>query len=385
MRRWLALALGLPLLQGCATVSGWFSGEKVSEPPAPLAEFQPETRVQTVWSRDAGSAGGELVLALRPGLRGGQLAVADPRGRVSLLDADTGAPVWEADLRLPASAGPTLGDGVVVVGASDGQVVALEAEGGAVRWETRLSSEVLAPPAIARGVAVVRSVDGRVYGLDARSGRRIWVFERAAPVLTLRGTAAPVVAGDLVLLGFDGGRLVAVTLQDGRAVWEVGLGSPRGRSDIERIVDVDAAPVVAADAVYAVAYHGRLAALDLASGRPHWDREMSSTSGLAVSGRTVYVSDEQGYVWGLDRFSGQDQWQQTGLRGRGLTGPVVVGRYVVVGDREGYLHWLRREDGAFAGRERVDREGFYPGLETDGTTLYVYGRGATVAALRPGG
>ena len=383
MRRWLALAGATSLLAGCSTVTGWFSSADTGEPPAPLVDFQPSLSVRTLWSYDAGASGKDRILALRAAVRGGRVAVADPKGQVTLLDADTGTSLWEVDIRAPASAGPTLGEGLVVVGTSDGQVMALEAESGAVRWQTRVTSEVLSPPAIGRGTVAVRSLDGRLFGLDAQTGRRLWVYEKGVPILSLRGTGDPVVAGELVLDGFDGGRLVAVALRDGRQVWEARVGVPRGRSDLDRMIDIDSAPVVVGDAVYVVSFHGQVTALELTSGRPAWQHDMSSSAGLAVDARYVYVSDEQSHVWALDRFNGRVAWHQERLKARGLTGPVVVGRYVVVGDNEGYLHWLRREDGEFAARQQVDKAGFYGTPEVDRDTLYAYGRSGDVEALRP--
>jgi outer membrane protein assembly factor BamB len=382
--RWLALAAAA-LLGGCSTITGWFSSESVAEPPAPLVEFQPTVEVRTLWERDIGAGSDDQAIALRPAVQRDRLAVADTRGRVQMLDARTGSPVWEVDLRLPLSAGPTLGEGLAIVGSGAGEILALEAETGALRWRTRVSSEVLSPPAIGRGVVAVRTGDGRLFGLDATSGRRLWVFERSVPVLSLRGTGAPVIAGDLVVAGFDGGRLVAASLLEGRAAWEVRLGEARGRSDLDRVSDVDASPLVVGEAVYAVASRGFVAAIELASGRPFWQREAASTAGLAADGRALYVVDDQGHVSALDRFSGRGAWQQTKLRARGLTAPALVGRYVVVGDREGYLHWLRREDGELAARQRVDKAGFYRTLEADGGVLYVYGRSGVLAALQPGG
>ena len=383
MKRWLAVLSATGLLGGCSTITGWFSSSDTTEPPAPLVDFQPSTTVRTLWTHDAGASGKDRSLTLRAAVRGNRVAVADPKGRVTLLEADTGTSIWEVDTRVPASAGPTLGDALVVVGASDGQVVALEAESGTVRWQTRVSSEILSPPAIGRGVVVVRSLDGRLFGLDAQSGRRLWVYEKGVPLLSLRGTGAPTVAGELALNGFDGGRLVAIALRDGRAVWEARVGAPRGRSDLERMVDIDSAPVVLGDAVYVVSYHGQVAALELTSGRPAWQRDMSSSAGLAVDGRNVYVSDDQSHVWALDRFNGRPVWHQERLQARGLTAPVVLDRYVVVGDREGYLHWLRREDGEFAARQQVDKAGFYAAPEVDRNTVYAYSRSGVVEALRP--
>ncbi len=384
MTRRLVLMALAALLGGCSTVSGWFGSDDKTEPPAPLTDFSPTVSVRTLWSRDAGASGKGQLLDLRAAVRGGRVAVADPKGRVTLFDAESGTSIWETATRTPISAGPTVGSGVVAVGTADGQVLALEVDGGAIRWQTRVTSEVLSPPAVGAGIVAVRTVDGRLFGLDLQSGRRVWVFDKGVPLLSLRGTGDPVIAGELVLNGFDGGRLVAVAARDGRQVWEARIAAARGRSDLERMVDIDSAPVVTEDAVYAVAYRGQVAAIDPTSGRAFWQKDLSSSAGLAVDARSVFVTDERSVVWALDRYSGRVLWQQDRMKLRGLTAPVMAGRYVVVGDFEGYLHWLRREDGELAARARVDSAGFYSAPETAGGVIYAYGRGGTVEALRAG-
>lgn len=377
MRHALAL-LPVVALAGC----GLFGGDD-RIPPAPLPELAPELTVRTVWSRDLGGSRSGQALALLPAVTADRVYAATPKGRVVALDSASGASLWETDTGTLLSAGPGVGGGLAAVATTDGHVLGLDAQSGAVRWRSRVSSEVLAPPGVGGGIVAAHSVDGRLYGLDAQSGRRLWAYESQVPLLTLRGTGAPVVISDAVLAGFDGGRLVALTLRDGRPAWEARLATPRGRSDLERMVDIDSTPVVVEDTVYAVALHGTVGALELASGRPRWQRELSSHAGLTVDPRAVYVTDDKDQVWALDRSSGRPAWRQDKLGRRDLTAPAVVGRYVVVGDFEGYLHWMRREDGRFVARQRVDKSGFHGAPRSVRGTLYVYGRDGTLAALRP--
>jgi len=286
------------------------------------------------------------------------------------------------DLDRPISGGPAVGDGLVVVGTNKGEVFALDAATGERRWQAGVSSEVLAPPAVGSGVVAVRTLDGRLFGLDARTGKRRWIYDSPVPVLSLRGTGEPVIAGELVLNGFDGGRLVALLAADGRVEWEQQVAVPRGRSELERMVDMDSRPVVVDDAVYVTAFQGRVAALDLLSGDVLWDRDLSSYAGVAVDAAAVYVSDAEGFVWALDRFSGNSLWRQADLEQRRVTAPVRLGDYVVVGDEEGMLHWLSVEDGRFVARTRVDGAGISstPATGRDGR-LYVYGNSGEITAF----
>jgi outer membrane protein assembly factor BamB len=376
-----ALALGV-LVTGCSAVQEYLGGEDNDEPPAELVEFTPEIEIETLWSRDVGSGVDEQYLKLRPTVVGGRVYAAGRDGDVAAYDALTGDLVWEQQTDVPISGGPGIGEGLVLVGTSEAGVVALWAETGEPAWRTRVSSEVLATPAAAGGVVVVRTGDGKLFGLSRDSGKRIWVYDRTVPVLTLRGTSSPVTAGDTVLAGFDSGRLVSVSLRDGQPVWEARVAVPRGRSELERMVDIDGDPVVADREVYVATFQGDVAAVDLGTGRVLWRRDMSSHVGVGVGARNVYVTDEMSHIWALDRSSSASLWRQQRLQARGVTSPVVFGDYLVVGDLEGYVHWLRREDGQFVGRHQAGDGFIAPPVATD-EAVYLYDRGGRLTAVRP--
>ncbi len=368
-------------LGGCGTVSGWMDRGDGRDLPE-LVPVENVIPLQVRWSRDVGDGVGELHTGLQAAVAGDRVYGAGTDGRLGAYDAATGEPVWRIDLDRPISGGPAVGDGLVVVGTNKGEVFALDAATGERRWQAGVSSEVLAPPAVGSGVVAVRTLDGRLFGLDARTGKRRWIYDSPVPVLSLRGTGEPVIAGELVLNGFDGGRLVALLAADGRVEWEQQVAVPRGRSELERMVDMDSRPVVVDDAVYVTAFQGRVAALDLLSGDVLWDRDLSSYAGVAVDAAAVYVSDAEGFVWALDRFSGNSLWRQADLEQRRVTAPVRLGDYVVVGDEEGMLHWLSVEDGRFVARTRVDGAGISstPATGRDGR-LYVYGNSGEITAF----
>jgi len=377
--RLLAAALTAALLPGCGLLK--LEADN-TEPPTPLVELEPRVQVETLWSRSGGSGTANQDVELVPAVEAGRVYVAGRRGDVSAFDIEGGRPVWETDTDAPIAGGPGVGDALVLVGTSEGNVLALDEETGELRWQAQVSSEVMAAPQARAGVAVARTVDGRLFGLNSDTGQRLWTYDRGVPVLTLRGTAAPVIDRDIVLNGFDGGRLVALALQNGKPLWDTRVTVPRGRSELERMVDMDSAPVVVDEAVYVASYQGSVASIDLFSGRVLWQRDMSSHAGLAVDAQNVYVTDEQDHVWALDRYTSASVWRQTKLQARGVTAPAVIGDYLVVGDKEGYLHWLDRQDGQFVARTRVDSAGISAVPVVVGDTVYIYGNSGTLAALR---
>ena len=364
-------------LSGCG---GFFRDDDETLPPAALQDFQPAIEIKTAWDRRAAAGAGGRRLDLSPAAAGGQVFVAGHDGNVSAWDALTGERLWETDADVPISGGPGAGSALVVVGSGDGDVVALAREDGGIAWRTRVSSEVLSAPAVGERIVVVRTTDGKLFGLGTASGERIWVYDRTVPVLTLRGTSSPVIAGDVVIAGFDGGRLVAVSLADGRLVWESRVATPTGRTELERIVDIDADPVVSGGMVYAVTSQGPVAAFDRYTGRLLWQQDMASHTGIGA-GRLLYVTDDESRVWALDRDSGAWRWRQDGLMRRMVTRPVEFGEYVVVADFEGYVHWLSIDDGRFVARTRTGGGGVTASPVANAAAVYVLGASGRLSAL----
>ena len=367
---------------GCGTVNDLLRGKDNSEPPAALTNFKNSVTVQTVWSTRVGSGSDSEYFKLSPAVADARLYAADRKGRVSAYDAVSGRSLWSVETKAPISGGPGSGEGLVLVGTSDGEVLALAEGNGALLWRVRVSSEVLSAPRAAQGVVVVRTADGKLFGLSVQEGKRLWTHDSSVPALTLRSTSAPVIAGDKVLGGFASGRLVALAISDGKVLWETAIAEPHGRSELERLVDISAEPQVVGRAVYVTSYQGRVAALDLESGRLVWTRDMSSHAGLVVDDKAVYVTDSKGQVFSLDRRDGRALWKQDKLLARAVTAPAVYNDYVVVGDFEGYLHWMARDDGHFVARTRIDDDGILTPPMAVGDLLYVNGKGGVLAALR---
>ena len=335
-------------------------------PPTPLTTIEHPRSVTRLWDMRVGNGVGDNYLKVGPAVAGDRGYVADDKGQVRAFDANNGKKIWEVHLHLPVTGGVGLADNRVLVGTRRGEVVALSQNDGSVLWHTTVSSEVLAAPRGAQGVVVVRTIDGRVFGLDADTGKRDWTYDGSVPVLTLRGTSAPVIANGMVICGFDNGKLVALTLNNGTVLWETTVAVPRGRTELERIVDIDGDPVVRGNTVYVASYQGRVAAVQLDTGRMLWARDISSYAGLAVDDKKVYVTDAIGQVWALDRYAGATLWKQDKLKRRQLTAPVLDGKDVVVGDYAGYLHWLSTEDGHLVARTRVKGPGaVFRSLEPD--------------------
>jgi outer membrane protein assembly factor BamB len=257
--------------------------------------------------------------------------------------------------------GVGVGDGHVLVGTEKGYLLAYDLN-GKVQWKTKLSSQVLSQPVVDDRLAVVRCGDSRIYGVSLLDGSKKWLYERSNPALSIRSSAGVAVGDGFAYAGFAGGKMVALRTEDGKAVWEVSVALPKGTTEIERIADVTSSPVIDGPLVYAVAFQGKIAAVERGSGRVIWNRDISSFTGLDADGAKIFVSHANSSVYALDYASGKTFWRQGDMRQRSITAPLALDSAVVVGDVEGYLHYLSREDGNFLGRSQPSSGAVMPKL-----------------------
>ena len=340
-----AAALALVALVACSTT-------KKEDLPAELPQFKPQFTPKKIWSLGLGHGQPKLLLGIGPTVDGGRVYAANTVGEVVALDLNTGHRVWTRKLKQPLSGGTGAGNGLVLVTGTNGTLHALSEKDGSDRWYVQLSSEVLTAPVVTEDLVVVRTVDGKLYGLEAKNGTQRWIADQQVPRLTLRGTSQPVVAGELVICGFDNGRLMAVTLATGNTAWDVAVGQPRGSSELQRLIDVDSPAAVDGEDVFAVDFQGRAVRLARETGLEIWSHEISSYRGLVADALGVYVSTSGGEVIKLDRASGAERWRQQGLVRRTLTGLAQQRNAIVVADYKGVIHWLDSENGKFMARAK---------------------------------
>lgn len=380
-RRTAVLLTAALLLGGC----NWFKGDVKPGDPAELVDFEPTLNTDRLWSTNVGDGINKSAQQLRPVYRDGVLFAADHEGILASVAADSGKKNWQIKTELPFSGGPGLGSGRVLLGTEDGEVHAFQADTGTPLWIARVSSEVLAAPVEQDGIVVVRAIDGRVFGLNADNGRRLWVYDRSVPLLTLRGNSKPLIRAGVVYLGYDGGDVVALRLADGSLMWEQSIATPEGRTELDRLADVDGEMMVVASDLLVSSYKNRLTSLAADSGRLLWFKEVASASGVIVDRTMLAATDKEDHVWLLDRRNGATQWKVPDLENRGLTRPAIYGNFVVVGDFEGYLHFINADTGAFAARIKVGGDGFTGAPLVIGDVMYVYTRKGELAAYRAGG
>lgn len=319
--------------------------------PADLPKITEFNQMPQLWRNRVGKAN-DMVFTPWLSPTGVVFAVS-AKGVVEGYEFASGKQVLDLSTNKPLSGGVGGDEQGFYLGTSKGEVLAYGFD-GKPRWSAKVGSEVLVAPKTALGLVLVRVNDGSVVALDAKDGSRKWIYQRSLPSLTLRSQGALQVEGRRVLLGMPGGKLAALSLGDGGLLWEATVAQPRGATELERIADVASAPVSDGKIACAVAYQGRLVCVDINNGTIAWTRDVSSSYGVGMDLRNVYVTDELGSIYAYDKQSGRNLWKQGRLYARAVTAPVVMGNFVLVGDYEGYVHLLSAEDGSFLSRADTD-------------------------------
>ena len=376
MNRTLAVGLAALVLAGCG------SSSKKELPPAKLEKFSAEVQLDRSWKRNIGVGQGELYNNLQPALDGLTLYAADAKGRVVSMDRDTGKVNWQVRLKEPLSGAVGAGGGRVMLGTLNGEVITLDENDGSELWRAQVSSEVLAPPQTNGDIVVVQSQDDKLVALDIGTGEQRWMYESSLPVLTVRGHSSPLVSLYRVYAGLASGRVVALDAANGVPLWEQRIAQPQGRSELERMVDIDGQLLLDDDTLYAATYQGNLVAMDAESGNIRWQRPTSSHGGPDAGFGSVYLSRADGTVEAFDQNRATPPWSNDQLLRRQLTAPVAFDSYVAVADYQGYLHLLAQSDGRLVGRVRVDSKGVRATPIARSGTLYVYGNSGDLAAYQ---
>lgn len=366
--KWLPLTLAVTTaLLGCA------SDDAVLQ-PVPLSEIRSRVVVTDEWKASHQGARPDSAEQFTPYLDESSAYVAGYDGVVNALSLEDGKAAWSVALEQRLLRGVSGDAGRVYITTLDGEVIALSKSDGAEVWRRGFSSEVLASPAVAQSQLVVRTNDGYLYGLSSDTGEEIWRQSFQVPVLTVQGYSSPLIVPGGLLTGLDDGSLVAMSLNDGRVIWQTQVARPDGRSEIDRLVDVDGEVSIDQQYIYAVSYQGQLVRVEPQQGQISWSTPASSTSGVSTNTTQVFVTTSDSHVMAVDKRTGAVLWKSEALEGRRLTRPVPVEGAVVVGDLEGYVHWLDTENGEIIGRFRLDNSPVIAAPVLRGDHLYLLSR-----------
>jgi len=367
MKKVLSLcALAVLCLSACSS-----NEEKEAAKQAPLVKFEETATVTKNWSASVGSGLDKRYSKFKPAIVGDRIYVADVDGSVFALNRSSGKRIWKSDIDRDVSAAAGANANKVFVGTYSGEVVALDSQSGEESWSAQVSSEILSVPAANNDVVVAQTIDGKAFAFDAQNGSLLWRYDHTVPSLTLRGTANPVIYRNQIYLAFGNGQLVSLQVQDGSLKWDSRLSQPKGRTELEKMIDIDSSPFVSGGLVYAANYQGAVGAFSAAQGQAVWKQDTSTYKDLYAASGRVFVATERSILVALNSGSGIEDWTNELLLNREISSPVAVGDFVAVVDGDGHMHVLNQNDGSFALRFKPSGDGFSAPMIADGDNILV--------------
>ena len=344
-----------------AVLAACSDGTDNAEPPALLTTIEDSIPLDKNWVVDTRAAENRAAYRLRPLIIGDRAYTIDTGGHMRAVDLSDGRLSWRHKTGLEPATGVGGNAQLLIATSRNGDIIAYRQveEGLEMLWEARLDSEIRATPVIDGEQVFVRSVDGRLRSLSALDGSEQWLVSRRVPALSLTGNSTPLVAGQLVIAGFDDGKLTAYDRSNGKTQWETTVSLPSGRTEVERLVDLDGRFLMRDGVIYVVSFQGHLAAVQVVSGDLLWSRKFSSYQAIAIDDSSIYLSAEGSDLWSIDRRTGAAFWKQDVLHARKITAPTIIGDNLVVADYEGFQHWFAKTDGKLLGRIRTGFERNY--------------------------
>lgn len=338
------------LAQACTQIDDFMLGKDNTPKPATLSPIKSKAHITVDWTTGIGQIKKSNALKLKPVVRDGVVYVADTSGLVQAIDKKTAKSLWSNQLKQNVMSGPTVEEGMVAVGTSASTVILLNQANGQKIKVNKVSGDVFSKPVISNHRLIAKTIDGNLYAFDTNTGKELWLSEHGAPHLILQASSSPIMLNNQILVGFSDGKLDAIDPENGRIVWQRSIAYASGSSDVERLVDIDADPIVRGDTVYLATYQGYVGAMTLSTGQFIWNKPASVYKNMAIDDHNIYLVDSDDVIWAMNRQTGQVSWKQATLKARGVTAPSLVGNRLVVGDKTGLLHVLSTANGEFVAR-----------------------------------
>ena len=349
------LLLSVITVSSCSSL-GWmkfWEDDEEVEGPAALYSINENRFLERQWSVSNGNE--NLYGRLIPAVYDGQVIYINSSGYISSVDFETGKLNWSRYTEDVVSTGVDVNFKIISYGTLDGKLVTLSSQDGKEIWRSNTSSESLSPPVNSGSHMIIHTIDGRITGYNSKTGERDWFHQTVLPSLTLRGTSRPFIEQGFIFTGFAGGKVAMIYPDSGAIRLELPITLNEGKSELERIVDIDGKPVIFEDLLISASYQGNITAINLRDGRPAWQEEISSVKDLVTNGNRVFAVDSRDIIKAFGTATGAIIWEQENLSLRNLTSPASISNLIAVGDYEGYIHLINAQTGNFEGREKVSR------------------------------
>ena len=375
--RLIIVLISIIVINGCT----FFQDKDAEILPAELIKFDEKLNIQQIWKTKIGKGSKFLHLSLLPSGDKTRIFLASHDGKVAALQSRNGEKLWNVDLETELTSGPSFGNNRIIIISRNGELICLRDNDGSEVWRVKIKGESIALPLIRNDAVTVLTIDGQLRNFSIFDGSERWMTNQDMPSLTLRGASSPIAIGNNVIAGFDNGRLVSVNIDTGVVEWESMLSPPSGRTDLERLTDIDGVIKSMGQDIYAVGYQSQVASIAAESGEILWAKDLSSSAGVAIDEELIYAVTDTGDLVGMKRLDGSEIWRKNILLRREVTAPTKFKSTIVVGDYEGYLHFFDHKTGELVSRKRVGKGAISGSPVVIGEYLYVQNESSEMAVF----
>lgn len=348
------------------------------------------------WSVDIGAGSSKTGrLTASPIIYAGRVYTLDAEGTISAFGLSGGSAAWRASMKpnreqsggffsLGASGGGGFGGGIaadngkIFVTSGYGNVAAFDPQSGKKLWEKSLGTPVRAAPTAAADRVYVVSTEGRFYCLSGTDGSELWVVRGLPQQASLVINTSPAVDGELVVVPYPSGDLVALKVIDGTSVWSENLARTRATSQLASLSDA-ARPAIANGTVYAVGHAGRMIATSARSGERLWSLNVPGTQMPWVAGDSVFVVDISGQLMAIARTDGKVQWTMNLPGGGTWSGPVLAGGSLWLTSSKGQLVGVDAMAGRVVSQQDIGNPSFIAPVVAQGRMFVLTDNGKLVA------
>ena len=289
-----------------------------------------------------------------PAFIGNTIFIANGNGTVGSFNQDSGDENWVVNVS-PLASGVSAGFGILIVAGSQGQLICLSQDDGSTIWSVDVGSEILAPAALDAKLVIVKTSSGELNAYNISNGLREWSYRSQLPTLTLRGSSPPVIEEGIVYAAFDNGRLGAFQVSTGFLVWDGAISYVEGTSELDNMIDADAAPVLEGGLLFIANYQGQIAAFDPAQRRIVWAEEASSFYSPIISKGVMAVLETDSTFKTYSTKTFMPSWTNEDYYLRELSNADTYKGSIVVGDFEGYVHLINTLNGTTTSRIKLTR------------------------------
>lgn len=378
MQKIFQLIIPILLLTSCST----FFDKDNTPTPTPLKSFIATQQATSIWQTQTGNGSDKKYVKLVPAQTNDVILTASTDGNVTAVNKTNGKIIWQTNIKKPITSGIAINHTLAFVGTEKGYVVALRQDNGQQIWQSPVSSEVLAPPTANDEIVLAKSIDGRITALATTDGHALWHFQEKDPDLILRGDSAAKIQQNAIYVGFEDGSLVRLNLNSGKLNWQTNIAEPQGIFAVQRMVDIDANPIISGNRIFVVTWQGQLAALNTTDGNIIWSRKASSVAGITFDGKNIYLADQTGRVRAYNATDGKILWTQDQLIARTLSTPALMDNAILVGDGEGWLHWLDKKSGQFIARVHAGNSAIESAPLINQNIAYIYTKNGQLSAWK---